>query len=57
MILQMIVNDTLLFYYNVHSILYVIIYIVYISDNYIVRTEPNRKKFKRRNYSIYSNTL
>lgn len=27
------------------------------SDNRFVQTEPNCKKFKRRNYSIYSNTL
>ena len=27
------------------------------SNNHFIRIEPNCKKFKRRNYSIYSNTL
>lgn len=65
MIVQVMVNDVLLSNYvcdvllsNVFTILYVVRHIIYFAgDNHFIQIEPNCKKFKRRNYSIYSNTL
>lgn len=54
----MIVSDILLSNYNVFTVLYVVRHIIYFAgDNHFIQIEPNCKKFKRRNYSIYSNTL
>lgn len=57
----MIVSDTLfciIMYHIIVLINYIVKYIVYISgNNHFIQIEPNCKKFKRRNHSIYSNTL
>lgn len=58
MIVQMIVSDILLSNYNVFAIFYVVRYIIYFAgNNHFIQTEPDCKKFKRRNHSIYSNTV
>lgn len=54
----MIVSDILLSNYNVFAIFYVVRYIIYFAgNNHFIQTEPDCKKFKRRNHSIYSNTV